>query len=251
MDGFPPLVRILFARARWASADARNAAQSIKGLLLSAAVGALAGFLASRSEDPSVFLVVGSAIAGVLAPVLLVFVWSFITVPRRHLEWRVEELEESQEALQNQMTNLLQEKHGDPLKFLPIYQELRADVREALRIIKRAQETKRLWSRTDSPEHRNWKKHKEEIASNPWARIDGIHGELLEAFDHIERLSNSTAMRFGSGRRVREADDLEVAVGSLETAEARLNFSINRLEQLQTPPELWQGDPPAPESNQE
>lgn len=231
------------AKARWASADARNAAQSIKGVLLSTIVGAAAGFVAYKTDDPSLLLVLGSAVAGVLSPVILVFTWSFLTIPRRHLEWRIEELEENHESLQSQMTNLLQEKHGDPFKFLPIYQELRADIKEALRIINRARETNRLWGRTDPPEHRNWKKHKDEIASNPWARVDGIHGELLEAFDHIERLSNSTAMRFGSGRRVRASDDLDVAIDSLRTAEARLNFSINRLEQLQTPPELWQGDP--------
>jgi len=211
---------------------------------VSAVVGALAGFLASRAANPSLVLVVGSAIAGVLAPIVMVFAWSFATIPRRHLEWRIEELEAGHEALQGQITSLLQEKHGDPLKFLPIYQELRADLKDALRTIRRAQETKRLWPRTDAPEYRNWKKHKEEIASNPYARIDGIHGALLEAFDHIERLSNSTAIRFGGSRRVRDSDDLEVAVGALQTAEDRLNFSITRLEQLQTPPELWQGEIP-------
>ncbi|HEV2858870.1 MAG TPA: hypothetical protein VGW80_10760 [Solirubrobacterales bacterium] len=245
-----PVLRIQVAKARWASADARNATQSIKGILFSAVVGAVAGFLASKTEDPSLPLVLGSAVGGVLAPAIVVFIWSFCTIPRRHLEWRIEELEENQDSLQSQLTNLLQEKHGDPLKFLPIYQELRADIREALRIINHAQDTNRLWGRTDSPEYRNWKKHKEEIASNPWARIDGIHGELLEAFDHIERLSNSTAMRFGGGRRVRDSDDLDIAVKALSTAEQRLNFSINRLEQLQTPPELWQGDPTRPGSRE-
>jgi cell division septum initiation protein DivIVA len=207
-------------------------------LILSALVGSGSGFFASQTEHPSVLLVLGAALAGVIAPLVLVFLWSFLTIPRRHLEWRTEELEQQVEALQAQMSQFLEEKHGDPLQFLSIYHELRADVREAIRIIKRAEESGELWSRTAAPEYRNWKRHRGEIASNPFARLDGLHGELLEAFDHVERLATKTALRIG--RRVRRSDDLDVALKSLGIAEDRLTFSINRLEALQSPPELWQ-----------
>lgn len=200
----------------------------------------MSGFFASRTEDPSFVLVLGAAILGVLAPLALVFLGSFITIPRRHLEWRVEELEEGIEQLRAQMSQFMEEKHGDPLQFLPIYHELRADIREATRIIGRAQETGDLWSRTAAPQYRNWKRHRDAIANNPFARLDGLHGDLLEAFDHIERLATGTSLRIG--RRVRSSDDLGVALHSLEAVEERLSFSINRLEVIQSPPELWDGD---------
>lgn len=224
-------------KVRLASNDARSAAQTVKWLVVSAVVGAGSGLVASQTKEPSVALVLGAAAVGVLAPLLLVFVWSFFKIPARHLKWRVEELEERVEQLQAQMSTFMQEKHGDPFQFLPIYHELRADAREAIRIIRRAQETGDLWSRTEAPESANWKRHKNEIATNPFARLDNLHGELLEAFDHIDRLTSSTSLRFRS-RRVKKSDDLDVALVALAEAEDRLSFSIARLENLQAPAEL-------------
>lgn len=224
-------LKVLWLRVRWAAQEAREAAQTVVAVVVSALVGAGGGYLASQSEDPSVFLVLGMALLGVLAPVIVVFVRAFLTIPRRHLEWRISQLEEGQEQLQAQMTRFVEERHGDPLQFLPIYHELRADVREAIRIIERARDTGLLWPRTQAPEYKNWKRHRENIANNPFARLDNLHGVLLEAFDHLERLNSATALRFRT-RRVRKEDDLDVALAALATAEDGLTFSINRLESL-------------------
>jgi len=232
-----PGFKIFVLRVRWASSEAREAAQSIRGLIFAAVVGPGLSFYASQTKDPSVVLVVGAGLLGLLTPLAVVFVWSFLTIPRRHLEFRADELEEEVQVLRVQMNQFMEEKHGDPLQFLPIYHELRADIREATRIIKRAQETGDLWGRTEAPEYRNWKRRRDEIANNPFARLDNLHGELLEAFDHLERLSRGTSLRFGR-RRVKKSDDLGAALEALSIAEDRLNFSITRLESLQSPDEL-------------
>jgi hypothetical protein len=232
----------MLMRMRWAAREARESAQTVKALIFSALVGAGSGFAASQSRHPSVLLVLGAALLGVLAPLILVFIWAFLTLPTRGLQYRVTELEGTVETLQARMNEFFEEKHGDPFQFLPIYHELRADVREAVRTLERARSSGKLWGRTDAPECGNWKKRKDEIATSPWAKLDGLHGDLLEAFDHLERLNASTALRFGAGRRVKVSDDLDVALATLGTAESRLTFSIDRLEDLQRPAELWDGD---------
>lgn len=127
----------------------------------------------------------------------------------------------------------LEDRFGEPFQFLPIYHELRTDVREAIRLIERAQETDELWSRTDAPEYGKWKKHKEAIATNPWAALDSLHGPLEEAFDHVERLSTKTCFRFGASRQLQDTDDADVALKASESAEEGLTRSIDRLENLQ------------------
>src|SRR5581483_8548334 len=193
---------------------------------------AVASALLPQNAAPlaRVGLAVAGVVGGILLVLLVILVWAFLTSPRRALEIRMAGAEDTIEGLQGQINNLLVEKYGEPLRFLPVYQLLRTDVREAQRTLIRDRDTGRLWSRAGAPEYGNWKKHGQDIATNPWARIDGIHGELHEAFDHIERLNNVTAMRFGGGRRVRDSDDLDSALRALDTAETMLTGAIDRLE---------------------
>jgi hypothetical protein len=203
--------------------------------LLDAAAAGVAYWLTSEVKNNRAFIVIGAAAVGLLTAGLVLFLWAWFTAPRRALQVRVDQLEEALQGAQVQLQQLVEDRWGEPLQFLPIYHELRVDVREAIRIISRAKEERKLWPRTAAPEDRKWKKHRQAIATSPWAQIDVIHGELLEAFDHVARLNTDTAMRFGAGRRVRASDDLEAALEALETAEGALDGTIARLELISTP----------------
>jgi len=174
-------------------------------------------------------IVAGAVVVGALTAVAILFLWALVTAPRRDLQIRVGAIEDAIEAIRGQLGMLTEEKFGEPLMFLPIYETLRSDIRQALRTFSRAQATGELWARTDVPEYDEWKKQKEAIATNPWAQVDNIHGELVEAFDHVERLARVTTMRFGRRRRVRSSDDFEAAVTALEAADRALTGAIDRL----------------------
>jgi hypothetical protein len=179
-------------------------------------------------------LIVGLAIVGgILAALALLFLWGLLTAPRRRLEIRMANIETTLAQIEGQVLQLTEEKFGEPLQFLPVYQELRSVIRENLRKCRHAQETGALWSRSDCPEYRQWNKHKSSIATNPYAQLDGVHGDLVEAFDHAERLVSGTTLRFGSRRRVKASDDLGDAIESHEKADLALTRSIDRLEPLQ------------------
>src|ERR1041384_8480746 len=109
MDPLSP--RVLWLRVRWASSNAREATQTVRGLVLSALIGAVGGYVATQTENPSIWLVLGLALIGVLAPMAAVFIWAFLTIPRRHLEWCVDELEKQIESLQSQGNTMIEEKH--------------------------------------------------------------------------------------------------------------------------------------------
>jgi hypothetical protein len=191
-----------------------------------------AAALGTYAVHQAAWAVAVAIVLGTLSVIVIVFLWAVITAPRRELEVQVEALSQGLEAVRAQVEQLVIQRYGEPLQFLPIYQQLRVDVRAAIRIIGHAHETGKLWPRTGAPDDDEWKKHSEAIATSPWARLDGIHGELLEAFDHIHRLVIKTTMRFGAGRVVRSHDDLDLALHSLHTADAALTGAIDRLESL-------------------
>jgi hypothetical protein len=203
--------------------------------LLDGGSAALAYALTHEVHTGRVFIVIGAAIVGTVIAVAVVFLWFFLRLPRQLIEIRLMSLEETVQGIRDELARQTEEKWGDPFQFLAIYHTLRTDVREAIRALERAEETGKLWSRTGAPDYREWKKQRKAIATNPYARLDGLHGMLLEAFDHVERLSTNTSMRIGARRRVRETDDIPAALGSLRAAEDGLTFAIDRLEGLQSP----------------
>jgi hypothetical protein len=206
--------------------------------LFDATCAAGAYVITSEVTSDRALIVAAAVLAGILTSLGLLVVWAFITAPRRSLEIRVGELEGKIQGLTGQMGEFMENQFGEPLRFLPVYHELRTDVREAIRIISRARDTGRLWPRTAGPEYAKWKKHKEAVATNAWARLDGLHGPLEEAFDHVERLSTRTWLRFGEGRRVQPQDDVDTALTCLAQAEAGLDRAIERLEEIERPNQL-------------
>jgi hypothetical protein len=197
-----------------------------------AAFAGIAYFVTSEVKEDRGLIVAGAVITGLVVALGILLVWALIIAPRLNLQIRVTALEEGMQSLSQQMGDFLQDRFGEPFQFLPIYHELRTDIREAHRILCRARDTGRLWKRTDAPDASKWKKHREAIATSPWARLDNLHGPLLEAFDHIERLVTKTSVRFFTNRTVRSTDDLDEAIAAVENAEAGLTFAIDRLEPL-------------------
>jgi hypothetical protein len=209
------------------------------------AAGAIAAYLLAPAGVAKGATIAGAVVVGTALVIVVVFTWAFFTAPRRHLAFRVSEVERTLEGLSGRVDSLFEKEFGPPLRFLPVYHVLRTDLREAIRIVGRAIDTGRLWSRTDPPEDANWKRERREIGTNPWALIDGLHGELQEAFDHITRLNTSTAIRFWGTRVVRDSDDLDSALAAFHTAEGLLTRAIERLEALsaiEKPTPLWEGD---------
>ena len=198
------------------------------------AASAVAAFqLSSELESGRLLIVGGAVVLGFVAALAILFLWGLLTAPRRVLSIRVVQMQEILSGMQGQLSALTEEKFGPPLRWLPVYEELRTLNAENLRKVELAIEAGHLWGWSGSPNYRPWNKVKDEIATNPWAQVDGIHGELQEAFRHADRLATDTSIRVD--RNIRDEDQLEDALAAMREADSALDFSISRLSGLQAP----------------
>jgi hypothetical protein len=222
-------------RIRWAAGETADRTTSVTfflwTLILNAGTATGAYLLSPGSTTLRSLIAIGTAIGGTILALAITFLHAYWTAPRQVLFLSLASLEEQVEGLQSQLSMLLEDKFGEPLRFLPVYETLRSDIRQSIRVIKRARDTDKLWSRTQPPDHREWKGYKELIATNPWAKVDNLHGLLDDAFGHAERLATSTALRLFD-RSVKDSDDLDAALTALKEADERLTFSIDRLTRL-------------------
>ena len=192
-------------------------------------------WLTSELHKGRGLIVAAAVLTGILLALTILFIWALIVAPRRDLQIRVKNLEDEAAKFEERMDMFIEEKYGNPLQFTPIYQQLRTDLREACRIVQRAKDTGKLWSRTAVPDDDIWKKNKDSLGTHFWADQE-LFGILDEAFGHIDRLGRQTTMRFGtSGRVVKESDDLVEAIESMRRAEAALDGVIAHGSSIQAP----------------
>jgi len=226
----------MWERTKWAGTSTAERAGTLTFQLWTLLFDAVAALLAYQLSAPPthlrVFVAIGAVVIGTLATLTISFVTAYIFAPREVLFFKVASLEETVSGLQGQLSMLLEDKFGEPLRFLPVYETLRSDIRQSRRVIQRAINSGRLWNRAQAPDYKEWKKQKDAIATNPWAKIDNLHGILEEAFDHSERLVTSTSVRF-IDRRTKDSDELPAALAALIAAEQELTHSIDRLTELQ------------------
>ncbi len=192
---------------------------------MDATAAGLAYWLSSEVKTDRGLIVAGAIILGVVVALLTLFVVAFLTAPRRDLAIKVADLQETVVQQGTAIEALVQEKWGDPADFLPIYHDLRTDLREAARMIEQAINSGQLWPYSQDPDASEWKKHKAALVASPWVMATQVYGPLNEAFGHIERIKKAQGLRF-INRAVKPSDDLDSALVAFYEAEAALTIVI-------------------------
>lgn len=122
------------------------------------ALGAgLAYWLSSEIKTDRGLIVAGAIVVGIVIALVTLFLVAFLTAPRRSLQIRVDELQEAVAQQQTTINALVQEKWGEPGDFIPIYHDLRTDMREAIRMVEQALSSGQLWPYSQDPDDRVWK----------------------------------------------------------------------------------------------
>jgi hypothetical protein len=222
-----PRLQLFVARIRDSVAYTRHASQSILFYVVSAGTGAAGGYLSVQKHDASVLFVIGITLLGILVPLVVVFLYAFIVMPRLALQSRVADLEQQAEQIQGQLLAMAQDKWGDADRFVPTYVDLRIDIEEGIRLVGRANEEGKFWRFFQRLDDGRWKKMKNELATHPWARADNVYGPLADAFGHFERLNQSNSTRWRD-REVRDSDELEVALNAMALAHGVLTTAIDK-----------------------
>ncbi|MDQ3730289.1 MAG: hypothetical protein M3355_11960 [Actinomycetota bacterium] len=218
-------------RFRFASAIAANQAHRLSFLLAVGIVDGLAVVLAASASDSPVVAGIIAAVASTLIVLFLLFGWAYLTSPRRLLEYRVDQLEETVESQRRQLATWVDEKWGDSEQFIPVYHDLRNDLREAKGRVQRARETGQLWSFRKQLEVGTWKRHREQLRTHPWATVDDVYGPLAAAFKRIDDLNTDSSVRWGrQRRRVKASDELDEAHAVIQAAEHKLTEVIEEAE---------------------
>jgi len=170
---------------------------------------------------------VGGALAGTALVLFLIFLWALTQAQVRQLEERVAEFQETLSNQQTYIQGLIEDRWGDVDQFVPTYHDLRSDLQEAIRKVRRANETAELWAYADTLDNSTWKRKREALGTHPWARADNVYGPCADAFGHVERLNALSGLRFRR-RTTRSGDDLEPALESMEEADRQLAAAIAR-----------------------
>jgi hypothetical protein len=217
-----------------ASKDTSRVAKDhpVKMLLLPPVVGAPAGLattlLAVSEWSDEAKVVVGLFAGGLGGTALVVFVlWvaKFASARRHQLEDRVGDLEEKIGEQREQLSLLTRDQLGDRDRFVTLYYDLRATLREARTKVESALDNDVLWDRTAVFNSKPWDKNKHELGTHPYAKADGIYGPCADAFEHVSRLNTVGVWRFGD-REIKPGDNLEAALDALRTAEVALTSAI-------------------------
>ena len=188
------------ARLRYSLLWVRELAKSLRFVLAVAVLDGLAGaatFFLTSHLGPALrtVVVIAATVVGILAALSVLVAWAFLTAPRHLAEERLTELEDAVESQRAQIATLIGEQWGDPDQFVPVYHDLGADLREAIRKVERAKETGQLWAFIDRLDDNTWKKNREQLANHPWAKADHAYGPCAEAFGHIDRLNTLSSTR--------------------------------------------------------
>ena len=204
----------------------------LSGLMLGVPATAVAIVTVMLSTDTwdlgyRIALAAGAGLGGVLLILACIFVVKLVTGPRHQLEDQVADLQEQVDEHRDQIALLTQDQLGDSDRFVPVYLDLRASVRDARARIDIAIETGTLWDRSVTFNSGPWEKNKNELASHPFAKDDGVYGPCGEAFEHLRRLGLTGLFRRG-GRRVKPGDNLDGARDALEAADGCLTTVIEK-----------------------
>lgn len=182
-------------------------------------------WLSSEVKTDRGLIVAGAILVGIAVALGTLFVIAFITAPRRDLQIKFADLQETVTQQGTAIEALVSEKWGEPSDFLPTYHELRTDIREAIRMVGQAIDTGQLWPYSQDPDNREWKKNKNKMVASPWVMATQVYGPLSEAFGHMERLKKAQGLRF-INRAVKSSDDLESAIAAFYEADAALTAVI-------------------------
>lgn len=223
-----PLVEAVLRRADGTLSVVASALKTVRfwgaGVVLDAlAAGGAYLVEGSASMLEGLLLVVGAILIGPVAAFVSVLVWAWFTMPRRELEYRIDELESILEEQRGQILALTPGQPGESDQIVSTYHDLRTDLGDAARKIERALDTNSMWGITESLSTRNWKRHKNQLAHHPRATADNVYGACAEAFAHMDRLNG--VLRFG-GRAPKASDDLRAAAAAIATADQRLLAGI-------------------------
>jgi hypothetical protein len=153
------------------------------------------------------------------------FTVAFITAPRRDLQIKFAELQETVAQQGTAIEALVSGKWGEPSDFLPTYHELRTDIREAIRMVEQAIDSGQLWSYSQNLDDGVWKNQKAALVDSPWVMATQVYGPLSEAFGHMARIRKAEGLRIFN-RAVRPSDDLESALVAFYEADAALTAVI-------------------------
>src|SRR5687767_10154899 len=123
-------------RLQMAAHLTREQATAVRFIVAVAIIDGLAAggsyWLTSEVEKDRGVIVGVAVVVGILVALATLFVWAWLVVPRKFLDARVANLEETLASVQGQVGALTEEKFGHPLRWLPVYHALRADVRESI-----------------------------------------------------------------------------------------------------------------------